>query len=120
MSWQGLKLKNISVSPWPTSWGVGIMDLDYKSTRTTSGLMFRDRIAVKRKLTLKWDEITASQAAAICQAVKGVFVEAEYDDLETGTRQTRTFYAGDRNAEGLEFRNGEVVWKNFTFILTER
>lgn len=119
-NWQGLVFKNVTISPAPTTYGVGVMDLDAKSERVASGLMFRDRIAVKRKLTLKWDEVTQSQARAIMQAVKGVFVEVEYDDLEDGARRTGTFYAGDRTATAMDYVDGEIVWENFAFNLTEQ
>lgn len=117
--WAGIKLLNVTLTPAPTEWSPGIMDLDSKSRRTASGLLFRDRIAVKRKLTLKWGEISQAEAAAICLALKPIFVEVEYDDLEGG-RYAGTFYAGDRTAEALEFRDGVLYWKNFTFTLTER
>ncbi len=107
--------------PAPTDYQVGIMDLDGETARTASGLMVRDRIAVKRKLELSWKYLTAVELSQILKAVSPVFVNVTYDDPETNELQTGTFYAGDRTAGAIDYSSGKVQgWKDVKFNLIEQ
>lgn len=115
-----IKINGQPLQPNPSKVTPGIMDIDRDSERTASGLLLRNRVAVKRKLILTWEYVTREQAEAITRAVSPVFVEVEYDDLQEG-RITGTFYAGDRTADSEEWKGGQMVaWKNLRFTLTER
>ena len=107
--------------PAPTDYQMGIMDLDGETARTASGLMVRDRIAVKRKIELSWKYLTASELKKVLTAVSPVFVSVTYIDTETGETRTGTFYAGDRSAAAINYSDGKVTgWKDVKFNLIEQ
>ncbi len=107
--------------PAPTDYQVGIMDLDGETSRTASGLMVRDRVAVKRKLELAWKYLTPAEWSQILQAVSPPFVGVTYDDPESGELKTGTFYAGDRTAGAIDYSGGKVTgWKDVKFNLIEQ
>jgi hypothetical protein len=115
-----ININGQTVTPNPTAFGVGVSDIDLNSERTTSGLMVRERVAVKRKITLGWDVLTRAEMATILQLVSTVFFQVDYDDPETGVKKTGTFYSGDRQAEGLDYKDGEIIWRQLKFNLVER
>lgn len=114
-----LKLNGILVRQ-PRSMSVGVGDLDDKTTRTASGSLTRDRIAVKRKLTLSWSALTSAELSEILEAVSSVFFQVTYPDPQTGTIQTKTFYVGDRTAAVYTYNDGVVLWENLNMNLIER
>lgn len=99
---------------------VDVSDLDDKTTRTADGGLVRDRITVKRKITLSWRVLTPSELSEIMGAVSSVFFTATYPDPATGTTQTRTFYVSDRTAAVYTYHDGTVVWENLGFSIIER
>ena len=57
--------------PAPTDYTVSIMDIDGKTTRTASGRMTRDRIAVKRKIELTWKFLSKEELSGLLKKVSG-------------------------------------------------
>lgn len=115
-----IKINGQILTPNPSNFGADVIDIDLNSERTVSGLMIRNRVAVKRKLKLKWEMLTRAEMASILQRVSPVFFEVEYDDPETGEHRTGTFYCGDRQTDALDYSEGEVIWKQLSFNLVER
>lgn len=114
-----LKLNGILVRQ-PRSMSVGVGDLDDKTTRTANGSLTRDRIAVKRKITLSWSALTNAELSKILGAVSSVFFQVTYPDPQTGTIQTKTFYVGDRTAAVYTYKDGVALWENLSMSLIER
>lgn len=105
--------------PAPSSLKTGIMDIS-DAGRNAKGDMIIDRIATKRKLSLNWGVLNASDLSKILNAVSPVFFSVRYLDTEDNIYKTGTFYSGDRNVDTISFNNGIPTYKNLTFDLIER
>lgn len=85
--------------PNPQTFEVGIQDIDSASAgRSASGLMFRDRVAVKRKVSCTFPPLTQAQINLTLQAMQDQFFTLEYLDPYQATRKSITAYVGDRTA----------------------
>ncbi|MCL5458095.1 hypothetical protein M3M33_05330 [Loigolactobacillus coryniformis] len=106
----------------PKSFSAIVQDIDGNSTRDASGNMHRDRITVKRKLTIAWGPLSNNEIAVIMQAISGVFFGVTYPDPQTGTQKTATFYVGDRTAAAYSWNNkfAAMMWQNLSFDLVEQ
>ncbi len=107
------------VIPAPSDLVVGIMDIS-KAERNTLGTMVIDRIATKRKLELKWNYLSKEKVSELFKAVSPIYFEVEYIDPEDNVTKTGTFYAGDRRAGALDYRNGNIRYKDISVNLVER
>lgn len=104
----------------PKEMSVDIEDYDSEnSERNTSGELMRDRIAVKRKISLDWPALTQAEISRILSAVSPVFFPVTYLDPRDG-QSTRTFYAGTRSAPVLRVKNGVPLWEGLKFNLIEK
>ncbi|MED4206598.1 DUF6711 family protein [Neobacillus mesonae] len=92
-----LKVNGVDIAD-PSSLQVDIMDLDGTSNRNAKGDLVRDRLAVKRKISLEWPALTPAQTSTILKAVQSVFFSCTYPDPMEGKDLTKTFYVGDRSA----------------------
>ncbi len=106
----------------PKSFSAAVQDIDGNSTRDASGNMHRDRITVKRKLTIAWGPLSNNEIATIMQAVSGVFFKATYPDPQTGAQATASFYVGDRTAAAYSWSDtfSAMMWQNLSFDLIEQ
>ena len=100
-----LKISGTVVNPAPQTMQVAIQDIDAKATRDAQGLLHRDRVATKRKIT---------------DSVKAEFFNVEYLDPVDGQVRSGTFYVGDRTAPVYSFVGSLPVWKGLSFDLIEQ
>jgi hypothetical protein len=105
--------------PTPSDYLVSIMDIS-KAERNAAGTMVIERIATKRKLELAWKYLTKEQLQQVLNAVSSVFFTVEYPDPKDNAQRTGTFYCGDRTVGALDYRNGNIRWKDIKFNLIER
>ena len=79
---------------------VDVYDLDSEdgSGRNQNGVMFRDRIAVKRKVNASWGLLTNDQIKYILQAAEEEFFTLIYPDPFEGEGKEIECYVGDRSA----------------------
>ena len=98
-------------------WSRNDIDTD-KTARTKDGLIRRDKICTKRKLSFKLINMTRAQLAALDDALSETFYEATYMDLHG--IQTRTFYTSEfsSNIESMYSDDGE--WGEAEFNMIER
>lgn len=91
-----LNINNIDM-PKPTSYQVGVQDLDSESSvRSESGVLHRDRIrAGIRKIDVGWTAKTAD-ISKILKASAGESVVVKFFDPEENDIITATMYASDR------------------------
>lgn len=84
------------------------------------GLMHKDIIARKRKLSITWPAMPKEKAATILKAVSAsaTFL-VTYPDLLDDQDETRTFYVGDRTAGVLFWWEGRKWVKDLQFDLIE-
>ncbi|CEG26015.1 DUF6711 family protein [Bacillus sp. B-jedd] len=105
--------------PTPSEYDVGIMDLS-KAERNAKGTMIIERIATKRKIELGWSFLTGDEYSRILNLVDPVFFPVTYFDPKANGMRTGTFYAGDRQAPMMIFKNGKADWKDIQFSLIEK
>ena len=98
------------------------LDSEEGSGRNQAGQMLRDRVAVKRKLVCKFPPMKSSEVAELLQAVSDVFMEVEFPDPATDTRQTMIAYVGDRTVPFYtwDFVNDCWIVKEVAFNFIER
>ena len=106
--------------PSPSGMRVEIFDVGSSGERSASGRLVVDRVAVKRRLKLKWACLTPAQLGLLLGAVgQGAFFEAGYPDPETGPA-AMTCACSDRTAGVMMIRNDQPVWTNVEMEWIER
>ncbi len=119
-----IKINGIAIpDPAKLTWGVQDLDDSEGSGRNANGLMFRDRVAVKRKLTINWGPMETSDLHDILVAIQDEFFELTFaiDPLQGGSL-TKTMYVGDRSAPLLQkdIRTGRWLWQSLSANFIER
>lgn len=117
-----IRINGSDIARLPREFSVDITDLDDGETsmRTVDGTLHRDRIAVKRKLNMKWSGLDWPTLSQLLQSVSAVFFDVYYPDPMTGQYETKTFYVGDRNAPVAIARNGEIIWEGLSMNFIEK
>lgn len=113
-----IKFDGITI-PNPTDYTVGVMDLS-QATRNARGNLVVERIATKRKLELSWDYLNKESLSKLLKLASPVFFQVEYIDPQDNNFRTGTFYAGDRKAGALRYKNGNIYYKDVKFNIIER
>lgn len=113
-----LKINGVAIAT-PKVYEVTISDLDGESNRNANGDLVRDRIAVKRKLTLEWPPLSQSQISTLLNAVSSVFFSCEFIDPQSGVL-TKTMYVGDRTAPAYQVIDSEVKWSGLKMNFVEK
>lgn len=105
----------------PKTYQVQISDLDGETNRNANGELLRDRIAVKRKLTLEWGPLDNFEISTILKTVKDVFFQVTFHDPMDGII-TVTMYVGDRTAPAYMYdeESKEMKWKDLKMNFIEK
>jgi len=106
-------------SPSSITWGLQDVSAG-DAGRTQSGLMYKQRITQKRKLSLSWKGVTAAAAAQILTAFNNEYIKVKYPDAMTGTTVTKTFYVGDRSAPVYMYTSAKKIYQDISFDIIER
>lgn len=116
-----LKINGVWVHD-PSELEYGLQDLDGEAGagRNQQGLMFRDRVAVKRKLTCKFPPMGSQDMATLLQSMDDEFFSIEFPDARTGKRETMTAYVGDRTAPMYTQHSGKWLWSGLSANFIER
>jgi len=106
-------------SPGGLKWSImSIQSAD--SGRAESGKMIATLVAKKRKLEVKYANLSPADASAILAIVCGdMFFNVTYYDVLDAKQETRTFYVGDRS---LDWHNYNIArgLENLEFHLIEQ
>lgn len=96
-------------------------DLDGPNAgRTLSGLMIRDRVAIKIKLQITCKDLNGTQLATVLNLIEPVFVQVTYEDPLYGN-VTKTMYSNNNAATlGSVDTSGVRRWNSISFPLIER
>jgi hypothetical protein len=102
-----------------------ISDLDLSGDRSLSGLLHRERVAVKRACSLDLGPLTVAEMSQFLTEVKAQFVNVTYFDAEVGGPKTGDFYIGDREPKALAMRTNifgvqELTWAPMSVKFAER
>ncbi len=111
--------------PTPNSLSWNLSDLDAEgSGRSKKGNMFRDRVAIKRKLGISWEYLNAADTSKTLTAVSDIFFYLRYPDAMTGGFRRMRCYVGDRTAPNLQIKgDGDDVdffWDGMSCNIIER
>jgi len=108
------------VLPTPSDLNIGLMDIDKKSGRNAAGFMMRNRIRTVRKLELSWNYLKKEDLSKTLKMVSPTFFQVDYIDPQENSWKNGTFYCGDRHVGALDYRNGNIRYKDVKFNLIER
>lgn len=90
------------------------------SGRAEDGSMIATLVAKKRKLEIKYANLTPEEASDILNIVCGdMFFDVSYYDFLNKQQETRTFYVGDRSGDWYNY-NIEKGIENLAFNLIEK
>lgn len=113
-----IKINGVEI-PTPSDYTVGIMDLS-KAERNARGTLIIERIATKRKIEMSWNYLSKEDLSRLLKLVSPVFFEVEYIDPQENNWKSGTFYVGDRKMGALDYRNGNIRYKDIQFNIIER
>lgn len=113
-----IKIDGITI-PTPSDYQVGIMDIS-KAERNARGNLIIERIATKRKLEFSWNYLSIEDLSRLLKLVSPVFFQIDYIDPQENAWKTGTFYVGDRKAGALDYKNGNIRYKDIKFNIIER
>lgn len=115
-----LKINGVAIAT-PSIFTVDISDIDGEgSNRNALGQMTRDRIATKIKLTCEWGPLNDSQISTLLKSVRNIFFTVEYPDPYEGSKNTKTFYVGDRSAPMYNCAGGKNLWSGIKMNFVEQ
>lgn len=90
------------------------------SGRAEDGSMIATLVAKKRKLEIKYANLTPDEAADILSFVCGdMFFDVSYYDFLDKQQETRTFYVGDRSGDWYNYNIKKGI-ENLAFNLIEK
>lgn len=114
LTFDGVELRDPSVMQWSLQ-RVSAPD----AGRTLDAVMHVEQVAVKRKLELAWNNITAAQAAVIIQAANPEYIQVKYFDYLDNKYETRKFYTGDQQIPVYTFQADKKIVSNVAFNIIE-
>jgi hypothetical protein len=108
--------------PQTLTWDIYDLDSEDGAGRNQEGLMFRDRVAVKRKLNCTWPPMDDHEMSKLLKAMSDVFFTIRYPDAHDGTYREGEFYVGDRSAPMYMWNaeKGKYLWQGLSANFIER
>jgi hypothetical protein len=113
-----LKINGVAIAT-PNTYEVTISDLDGETNRNAAGDLIRDRIAIKRKISLEWPPLSQEELSLLLNAVSEVFFTVEFPDPQLGVT-TKTMYVGDRSSAMYCYINGVAKWQGLKMNFIEK
>lgn len=105
----------------PLPFQVLISDQDKNSDTDSNGDLHRNRITVKRKISLEWKMLSWPDISKILTLTEDTFFKCRYPDPKTGNFETKIFYVGDRTAPiCVEQPDGNVLWEGLSMEIAEK
>lgn len=107
--------------PQTLSWNISDLDSEAGGTgRGQDGLLFRDRVAIKRKVECSWAPMNATEMSTLLGCMTLVFFELEYPDALTGAKRTGIFYVGDRSTPLYRCAGSDWLWEGLKANFVEQ
>lgn len=113
-----IKINGVAIAT-PKTFEVTVSDLDGESSRNANGQLIRDRLAVKRKITLEWPTLTQAESSRLLNAVADAFFTVEFPDPQLGII-SKTMYVGDRTTPAYSCVKGIIKWSGLKMNFIER
>ena len=118
-----LQINKIDIAdPMTLTWDIYDLDSEDGAGRNQEGLMFRDRVAVKRKLTCTWPPMDNAEMSKLLKAMSDVFFTIRYPDAYDGAYREGEFYVGDRSTPMYMWNaeKGKYLWQGLSANFIER
>ena len=118
-----LKINKMDIAdPQTLKWDIYDLDSEDGAGRNQLGEMFRDRVAVKRKLNCTWAAMEPAEMSALLKAMDEVFFTLSYPDAHDGIYREGTFYVGDRSTPMYMWNNekGKYLWEGLSANFIEK
>lgn len=108
--------------PCPSKWDIGYQDISAPdSGRTLDGVMWKNRIGQKVKISLEWLAVSDADAATILNAFDPEYVDVTYHDTKSNSTTTKTFYTGDRKGITYWWNDAsDFTYSSISFDIIER
>lgn len=118
-----LQINKIDIAdPQTLQWDIYDLDSEDGAGRNQLGEMFRDRVAVKRKLNCTWAAMEPAEMSVLLKAMDDVFFTIRYPDAHDGTYREGTFYVGDRSTPLYVWNNEKqkYLWEGLSANFIEK
>ena len=108
--------------PQTLTWDIYDLDSEDGAGRNQEGIMFRDRVAVKRKLNCTWPPMDDHEMSKLLKAMSDVFFTIRYPDAFDGAYREGEFYVGDRSTPMYMWNaeKGKYLWQGLSANFIER
>ena len=109
-------------NPVALQWEESDLDSSEGTGRNQLGDMFRDRITIKRKVSVSFPPMRDTQMSSLLEAISPMFFELEYTDPKLGRRHTMTVYVSDRSVPVYMFDKtmNQWIWQGMSIDFIEK
>lgn len=90
------------------------------SGRTQDAVMHKNRVGQKWTISLGWNNPSPEETSAILTAFDPEYFDVTFINPKTNTKETRTFYAGDRSSPMKQWFVGGERYAQVSFDIIER
>jgi hypothetical protein len=118
-----LQINKIDIAdPMTLTWDIYDLDSEDGAGRDQSGRMFRDRVAVKRKISCTWPPLGLMEMSVLLKAMDNVFFTLRFPDAHDGMYREGEFYVGDRSTPLYRWNNEKqmFLWEGLSANFIER
>ncbi len=118
-----LQINKLEIAdPMTLTWDIYDLDSEDGAGRNQQGEMFRDRVAVKRKLNCTWGPLEPYEMSVLLKSMDDVFFTISYPDAHDGGYREGTFYVGDRSVPMYMWNNDKqkFLWEGLSANFIER
>lgn len=105
-------------TPVEVTWTISTLDSD-ASGRNQAGRMFRDVVADKRKVQVRWGALTAADCSTILNMIDDPTFDIRFPDAHDGTLREMTCYVGDRTTPAYRLYDGDWRWTGLSVSFIE-
>ena len=112
-----LQINKLEIAdPMTLTWDIYDLDSEDGAGRNQQGEMFRDRVAVKRKLNCTWGPLEPYEMSVLLKSMDNVFFTIRYPDAHDGGYREGTFYVGDRSVPMYMWNNEKqkFLWEGLS------
>lgn len=117
-----LKIGNLFVNPSSLEWQESDLDSNEGTGRNILGDMFRDRVTVKRKLSVTFPPMLTNEMSKILKAIEPIFFDITYPDPKEGENVTMSVYVSDRTVPIFRYDKSanDWLWQGLAIEFMER
>ncbi len=118
-----LQINKLNIAdPMTLTWDIYDLDSEDGAGRNQLGEMFRDRVAVKRKINCTWGPMEPLEMSILLKAMDNVFFTLRYPDAHDGAYREGEFYVGDRSTPMYVWNNDKqkFLWEGLSANFIER